>query len=795
VRDDAPEELLDQYRLDGAVAMRRVLMPLRNALLVDETSLEDAVDAISEACQRWGGAAHLLAPCARDMRELPDSYRVLDAALIDEVWTRDLTKDFRFRGTDRRVQPWSVDHFLPSTLYASRYKRDDWLTVQDALPASDHPWFLSYLAALGHLPDRPRKRLLEAHHLVPDLEWDRVFPYTAEAIDEPGGTDLLARLREPNRHGPAAMTMALLGVPQAARAPDIPASPVLPHEGEVAAEMGPNLAVVYTPGTVSDLCAIWNLRAANGLPRGLPLGLPEGEHAPAILDAWTEEFAQTFWGLRQTRMAVLSTSVARSRLEEIAAAARGPWEVVELADVLRVADRPGRVSSELVGFRNGLAEVSGWDAEDRSELARRVGGFRVPQATARFLRPDRRLPPLGALDADYPFEATYRGGGFERVDSRYDQLVSIRWPAGWTVLDAVAQERGLRVAPSTAGQAAAAFLSHVRSWQGLEVLLSRDVLDMLYRLGERSGMTWFRKKLRQLARSVAGEDADVLARLESAISGISVRPTDHGQHTIDFSSLVTLLGRDPASAWLGWAERQGVVVRGVDVRCERCGAEAWRAMGELAPPIACRGCGRTMDRPFGPAQLTFRYRGTETLLRVLEHDALVHLYAMRYFARLFEPRFDRSSLIYGMYPGVDFYERVGGNRIGEADLVAVLSNGSLVVGECKRHGAGLTAAEIGKLDALAERLKSPWTFLATTDVAADCPPIWVESQRSIPSAPASVSVLSSYLNQPSFGRQARIHWHGQSWHPQTTMGARAPTGAGCRTQSAGCLVDAHLTNS
>jgi len=299
----------------------------------------------------------------------------------------------------------------------------------------------------------------------------------------------------------------------------------------------------------------------------------------------------------------------------------------------------------------------------------------------------------------------------------------------------VAQDLGLRVEPSSAGQAAAAFLRHVRSWAGLEILLSRDVLSILYRLGERSGMTWFRRKVREMGRGLAGENTAALTRLQGTLDAMASGPTDHDQHTVDHSSLVQLLGRDAANAWLSWAEPQGILVRGVDTTCEHCGAKGWRAMGELSPPMVCRGCGRPMHRPFGPAQLTFRYRGAETLLRVLEHDALVHLYALRYFARLFEARFDRPSMIYGVYPGVDFYERDRGDRLGEADAVVVLLDGSLVVGECKRHGAGLTEGEVGKLDALAERLDSPWTFLATSDMAAECPAIWAESQRELPNAP------------------------------------------------------------
>jgi hypothetical protein len=735
VRPDAPDELLDEYRLDGVVAMQRLLMPKRNALLVDETSLDDAVDAIGEACQRWGGAAYLLVPSAQDAKELPDGYRVLEDALIDEVWTREVTEDLSFRGTDRRVVSWSVDHFLLATLYWSRYERDDWGTVCAALPTADDPWFVAYLAALGHLPERPRTRLLEMHDFFTDLDWDRMFPFERKTVTDPGPEDLLSRLREPASRSPASMSMALLRIAHAGRAADIPSPAVLPPDGELSAELGPNLVVVYEPRSVSDLCAIWNLRAANGLARGLPLGVPDGDEVPAALDSWTEEFAQTMWGLRETRMALVSTSVSRERLEEFAAAARYPWEVVDLTDVLRVADRPGRLSSELVTFDQGLTQVPAWDPEDRSELARYTGRFHQPKATIRFCRRDRRLPRLKTLDHDYTFEPSYSGGGFELPGGRHERLLPVRWPAGWTVLEAMARELGVRIAPSESGRAATAFLRHVRSWAGLEILMSREVVDMLYRLGERAGMTWFRRKVADIGRSVAGADEAGLDRLERKLDELSVGPTDHDQHTVTFSGLVTLLGREAAVAWLAWAERAGIVVRGVNVTCEHCTARGWRPMGDLAPPVICRGCGRSMHHPFGPAQLTFRYRGAETLLRVLEHDALVHLLAMRFLARLFEERLDRPSTVYGMYPGVDFHDPDGGHRIGEADVVVVMHDGSLVIGECKRHGAGLNTDEVDKLERLAQRLGSPWTFLATTDAAADCPQIWPDSQRALPETP------------------------------------------------------------
>lgn len=120
------------------------------------------------------------------------------------------------------------------------------------------------------------------------------------------------------------------------------------------------------------------------------------------------------------------------------------------------------------------------------------------------------------------------------------------------------------------------------------------------------------------------------------------------------------------------------------------------------------------------------------LLRAVIQDSLPHLLAMRWWIKVFGP----GGGLYGAFPGVDFF--AGKQNLGEADLVLVLGDGTLILGECKLTGRGLTSEDLTKLEALEERLKSPWTFVATPDWAVNCGPIWRDAQRGLPERPRFV---------------------------------------------------------
>lgn len=140
--------------------------------------------------------------------------------------------------------------------------------------------------------------------------------------------------------------------------------------------------------------------------------------------------------------------------------------------------------------------------------------------------------------------------------------------------------------------------------------------------------------------------------------------------------------------------------------------------GVGAPPVGCPGCGRALETPYEPRQVPFAYRLGEPLRRVLETDSLGHVLTLRWFTLLLGQR----GLI-GSHPGAEFItgEGAGQTTVGEADVLLLFADGSLVPVEVKRTAAGVDAATLDKLDWLASALNAPYDVVAVSQPARDCP--------------------------------------------------------------------------
>jgi hypothetical protein len=760
-------ELLNDARLDGVHGVTRVLAPKRHASLIDRGDIVGIEEIVQKHCQGWGGYCDLLIPCRRNSRRPPAAWmQILNNLDIHTIGGKGVLVG---KELDRKT--WFLfdgygtgEPLIP--LLAGDDGRSTSRTVRVPRLSIDDPWYVAYLGILGSWPGRPDSHLLRRLNYRENLAWSDLI--ATEFEDVVGDADdLLRRLRDPSGLTPTGASSLHLQTRFAYRNMGFggPSGRLVSSPNPDPALIGPNIVVVYEPGSISDLCLIWALRASHGMPAGFPLAVPNSEPVEEILDFWVDQWAQMRFGIDgDRRFRLVSSSVKLDVLRQHANERGSEWAADDYKRLLQAPFSPGRMSSDVVAFESGVGTIATWGPEDRDELMRgRSQG--QPDLLTTVNISSHLLPSVPGLQSEYGF---MDGPGREGVRLRSEgptTIRSFRWPTGWTVLEAAVRDRGLIASPSAAGRAAATLLEGLGGTMQMSAMLSMPVLEMVNRLCERRGMTWFRNRVRQLAAETESAP-DALAVIEAKLDDLSLRQFEGEERGITVDQIRSVFNgdREAARLWVRWAEARQLLIRGVEVTCEKCGHVAWRTLGESAPPLQCRGCGEDIQDPYREDGLVFRYRAGEPLLRAVEHDALSHLLAMRWWC---DGGMQRSS-VYGAYPGVDFTDPDSGARVGEADVLLVLADGSLVVGECKRNGVGLTIGECEKLDYVVKRLNARFSFLATTSWARDCPPIWSQCFDPAPSDPPRYVLSGEQLLEIFPENRSLFDWPGDELQDPTT---------------------------
>lgn len=745
-------ELLDDGRLSGVHGISRALAPKRQASLVDRDDLPATEEVIELHCETWGGFCDLLLPCRQKSRRPPVPWM----HLLEQLDVKTVCGGKLLSGKQLEKTNWiyleghSVGEPLLPLLAGNASRNPSSRVVKVPRLSKNDPWQIAYLGILGLLPDRPRARTLERLGYRDDLEWSDVIP---TAFQDVAGShaDLLERLRDPKGLYPAGTTALYLQRASAARNAGIGGGPeILPRPKPDPNLVGPNIVVVYEPGSVADLCLIWALRAIHGQPAGLPLAVPTTENVGNVLDYWVDEFAPFLFGMGgDRRFRLVSASVPPEVLRSYVRGNRSArWAAADYRQFLDAPKNPARVSVDVASFDSGVGNVATWGPGDRDELTR-GGAHARPELVSTISLQSHPLPPIRSLRPDYGFIDGPRGNGIELEAGDPNTIRACKWPTGWEVLEAAAQDKGLTAKPSVAGLAGASLFNALGALWEVRGFSSMPVVEMLNRLAERRGMSWFRERTRQMANQVVAADTPekALSTIEAKLDQLSVRPFEGEERGITVDQVRNILNgdREAARQWIRWAESHKLVVRGVEIRCNKCNHTAWRALGELGPPVFCRGCGISITDPYREDSVVFRYRAGEPLLRAVEQDALTHVLSMYWWCELWSSGPGSRAGVFGGYPGVDLVDPESQQRVGEADVVLVLADGSLAVGECKRHGAGLNEAERDRLDGLAARLDARFSFVATTSWAADCPEIWKESIAPPPSDPPRYALTGEHL--------------------------------------------------
>lgn len=718
--------VLDEDLLAGVIAAELHLRPALQARLLDVDDYEAACSEVELACQLWGGMADLLVPVV-DMAALEPYPGLLDRADVDAA-----------SGVN-------ADHLVPDLAASPIFRAPALLAIagQDRAKLRvlevcnvrrTDPWHLAYLAGLGTLPAVPDATALRSLGLNVDVAFDDVVPVRRVSATAPSADDLVQRLSPEDAFTPRGFSLyGLAGRPS--RTMQSALDGWLVDREVFARQIGSAILVVYTPGRVADLCLLWNLRALHGWSAGLPLGIPMSDPEALVNTAndIMTILAGTSNGIVGWPVVLVSTTVPEDVLEMLVLSLKQRGQeadVVTPSDVLRSNTAPSRTSNATLVFDNGMALVPTRTDRDRQDLGH----------LARIAKPDLRLTvmlggrkiPLSVVlrSADPSNGSRYSGGGCT-VDAVIDTLRDVHWPAGWSLLRAVGIDRGLRVTPSVSGRTAIALLQAIGDLQDVRWLAHRPLLSLLYQKASSSGISWWKTRAKEQAKAVAlanDNPQEALAELNAAIDAVSVSHGGESAGTLTFGDLVSVLhGRGPASAWLDWAERRNLVVRGTKTRCLHCQHETWRPLAEISPPMMCLGCARVNERPFNQSSLIFSYRLSELLRRAIENDSIYHLLVMRALRVIVD---NGAVPLVGLHPGVDFINRQ--DEQTEADVVVLFADGDVIPVEIKARSMGLRQHDLLLLDKLSTWLGAGSMILATGDADDQLHPEFVSAARTDP---------------------------------------------------------------
>ncbi len=714
--------LLSDGLLEGQHEVSTLLRPERLARPVRVDDSNAVLAEISRLCQVWGGAGQPLLP-VRDGELLAPYRRLLETEQVDGVGgLQDVSVELPFR--IEKTHTWD----FPALLVAAHEPRERWRPIEVCNLDSDDPWMPIYAAVLGTLPETPSADLNKLHYLREDLQFDEIVPVQHAAV-RGSLDDLINRTMNPDFFTPrrfANMFLAYGREPDTSFHGESQSSIPEPHATRRAA--GPNLIVAVTAGSVEDLALLWNLRAAHGDSRVLPIGLPADQITPDSLQKLQEPGRATMFGFSGGKCHLVSCSVPLDELVQIATAVPS-IRAIPYGDILTCGPAPGRPRSHVSTWQRGRTRLDPISDADHEVLRYALDGFRPISLVLDVTVTDNPLPSDPTMRGSR-FYARFQAGAAQVSVSnqRRRDTVSVVWPSSWTCLAAVARTRGLDAKESQPGLAAATLIRGLGGVRQIRWLAHHGLIELLYKMAERSGMAWWKRRwkdtLRQLREN--GADPDTLERAATLLGRDDpvVAPAGEGR-AIAFDEFVTTLGGEVAARrWVSWAEKRHLLVRGADIRCPACDASAWLPMAAVPPPVACVGCGREILQPYGPRELRFTYRLGEPLRRVLETDSLGHVLALRWFVELFGER-----MLVGAHPGVEFVDPETGRVVGEADVLLLFADGTLVPVEVKRRRAGVDDKAQQSMDIVADLLSAPWDVLVVTEPARDCEAIRVAEQK------------------------------------------------------------------
>jgi hypothetical protein len=716
--------VLDDEKLNGTEPTRITFRPARYAEPVRIGDVAHFREVVEYRCQVWGGANVPVIPTAADGQIDPSYARILPGSAIDGVSGLDRYGLFHLAETKVTFPKDREGHRNQLAVALLKYRRQKKYSPL-AIPElqAEDPWRDVYAATLGLLPPEPDEKILRHGNLVPELRFEDFLrverPNVRGSLE-----DLLGRLDQRANLTPRMASLIHLAVGggwnNGIRSQNEP----IPRPNLIRLDAGPNVVVVCSPGSVEDLALLWNLRAAAGEQFVLPIGVPLGEVGTAELQRLATHDNISRHGFATNSTYVTSASLTVQDLTALfGEATSGPFGYASQRDLLDFGFPAGWVRDEVLVWNDGetslvpLAPDAHPDVMRSNALGRLVG-FEVDVHVL-----SDPFPRGNDVRADAFGRQFYAGSLSRGVSSDKSAAVDVQWPSRMLMARTVAGCRGVELResePGRAGRVAVTSLLHL--WE-LDYLAHAPLLDFLEEMAAHTGISFYKRRQQQQGQTV--EPSEVVARTIDDLPEKSMH---------DFKRVLGN-NQDAAKSWLLWAEQRGLIVKGFQLQCEKCGSKQWIPVAAFAPPIICRGCAAAMETPFGDRPTAdFKYRLSERMRRVYEHDAMGHLMTMRFFHWIFGGSF--GSELIGLHPGIEVRLKETPDPVGEADVLMLLAGGDLIPMEVKHSFTGMTDEDITKLDRLAELLRSPWSALIVSKYGKDATADFVAREhRTVDSDP------------------------------------------------------------
>jgi hypothetical protein len=684
--------LLTSEPLNGDTVIHRQLRPAGCAVPVDRTDLESAARAVVDLCDSWGGGAMPLIPVTP--RTPIDSRwrRILLQSSIDGIAKTDLL-DEEERAKYRDIQGGDYRQLLLRILVDLETPRP---TVQTCRGVpTDNEWYLAYLALFGDLPINPDRSMNTWNELRSDLTYQDVVNVQGVETDI-GAAGLAALIRDRSAISAVDLTRSKLsvGVPAVTDRGLLPENSRFEWDDDrISRRYGPNVIVVYRPGSVEDLALIWNLRARFAHPNGLPLTIPMTDTIGQDIATLKQSGVEHYFGGGHN-VALTSFSVAPADLEAIAKQYR--FDVVDPWKLLGPIGGYCVPSTETAHFTAGSATIPDFTATDTEALGLSLlGGHQGTWMQLKTTVADDPLPLSRTMRRPYLYgELRYLDGPINK-GGHLNRTTRISQPSGMEVLAALAADSNLVAAQSSPGKAAEHLIRAADD--RLSMLAAPGVVAAITELTRGRHVSLVKRRLNQfLNQDDLDQSTDryqiLFDRLDRAVGTPDV--DEAGYLTFNQLKVLLRMSQVGAERWLQWATASGLVLRGAEAKCDRCGHKQWRLLVEVIPTLICHGCANPIENAHGPNHIEYRYRASELLLRAMGDDVLPSVLAIRYIASVMG---GRRGMVFGAYPGIETRHEGSSVVDAEVDVLAVLRTGGLIVGECKTNARGLTSGELDKL--------------------------------------------------------------------------------------------------